>query len=192
VHRETGEEAWRLIKSSALRDPRRRDHDGRQRHRRHHGEQARRLVQRLLAEAGEVLASSDETLQRVAELCVPELADWCAISIPDDRGRLQTAAVAHSDPEKAAELRRVGERHPVSLDEPGGSARVFRDGTPQLVNEVSDEMIAAASRNGEQLDAVRSIGMRAALLVPMQAVERTIGVLNLVNAESGARSARRT
>jgi serine phosphatase RsbU (regulator of sigma subunit)/PAS domain-containing protein len=185
VHRETGEEAWRLIKSSAVRDSAGAitlvvsviaDITASKR---------AELVQRLLAEAGEVLAGSDETLQRVAELCVPELADLCAISVPDDHGRLQTAAVAHADPEQAAELQRIGERHPVSLDEPGGSARVFRDGTPQLVNAVSDEMIAAASRDEAQLAAVRSIGMRAALLVPMRAVERTIGVLNLVNAESG-------
>jgi serine phosphatase RsbU (regulator of sigma subunit) len=143
------------------------------------------LVQRLLAEAGEVLASSEDTLQRVAELCVPELADWCAISVPDDRGRLQTAAVAHSDPEEAALLRRVGERHPVSLDEPGGSARVFREGEPQLVNDVTDAMIAAAARDDEQLEALRGIGMRAALVVPMRTAERTIGVLSLVDAESG-------
>jgi PAS domain S-box-containing protein len=185
VDRETGEQAWRMIKSSAVRDSAGAitmvvsviaDITA--------GKRAE-LVQRLLAEAGEVLTGSGETLQRVAELCVPALADWCAISVPDDRGCLQTAAVAHSDPEKAAELRRVGERNPVSLDEPGGSARVFREGTPQLVNEVSDDMIAAASRDEEQLEALRGIGMRAALVVPMRAIERTIGVLSLVNAESG-------
>ena len=42
VHRETGEQAWRLIKCLGRARQRRRDHDGGQRHRRRHGEQARR------------------------------------------------------------------------------------------------------------------------------------------------------
>jgi serine phosphatase RsbU (regulator of sigma subunit)/PAS domain-containing protein len=153
VHRETGEWAWRLIKSSAVRD---------------RGgaitmvvsviaditaSKRAELVQRLLAEAGEVLATSDGTLQHVAELCVPELADWCAIRVPDNRGHLGTTAVTHPDPERVEVLRRIGDG-------------VFQEGKAQLVNDVG-------------------MGMRAALVVPMRAVERTIGVLNLVNAESG-------
>jgi PAS domain S-box-containing protein len=159
IHRETGEEAWRLIKSSAVRDSAGAitmvvsviaDVTASKR---------AELVQRLLAEAGEVLASSTEPLQRVAELCVPELADWCAISIPDDRGRLQTAAVANSAPDHAEVLGRAIEL--------GAAERVFREATPQLVNDVGGDVV------------------RAALLVPMRAVERTTGVLSLVHAESG-------
>ncbi len=155
VHRETGEQAWRLIKSSAVRDSAGAitmvvsviaDVTASKR---------AELVQRLLAEAGEVLASSTDALQRVAELCVPELADWCAISVPDDRGRLQTAAVARSHPERAELLLPA-------------AARVLNEATPLLVHD--EEQLA---------------GMRAALVVPMRAIERTTGVLSLVHAESG-------
>jgi PAS domain S-box-containing protein len=153
VDRESGEQGWRQIKSSAVRDSAGAitmvvsviaDATASKR---------AELVQRLLAEAGEALASSSDALQQVAELCVPELADWCAISTLDDRGRLQTAAVAPSDPERAEVLR--------DLDE-----RVFRDGTPQRADALSS-------------------GIRAALVVPMRAIERTTGVLSLVHAESG-------
>ena len=155
VHRETGEQAWRLIKSSAVRDSAGAitmvvsviaDVTASKR---------AELVQRLLAEAGEVLASSTDALQRVAELCVPELADWCAISIPDDRDRLQTAAVAPAHPERAELLLPAAER-------------VLDQATPLLVHD--EEQLA---------------GMRAALVVPMRAIERTTGVLSLVHAESG-------
>ena len=64
------------------------------------------LRERFLAEAGQALASSldyEETLQRVAQLAVPRLADWCAIELPDERGRLQQVALAHVDPGAASQ-----------------------------------------------------------------------------------------
>jgi PAS domain S-box-containing protein len=55
------------------------------------------LAQRLLAEASQVLSSSldyRETLQRVAELTVPGLADRCAVLLRNDDGELDPVAVA--------------------------------------------------------------------------------------------------
>ena len=52
-----------------------------------------------------MLASSldyEETLQRVAQLAVPGLADWCAVELPDERGGSQQVALAHVDPEQAS------------------------------------------------------------------------------------------
>ena len=57
-------------------------------------------TQRLLAEAGRVLAGSldyEETLRRVAWLAVPELADWCMVDVVGENG-LERVAVAHADP----------------------------------------------------------------------------------------------
>src|SRR5205807_621787 len=50
---------------------------------------SKRSLNRLsfLAEAGRLLASSldpDTTLDRIATLCVPQLADWCTIEILDE------------------------------------------------------------------------------------------------------------
>src|SRR5690242_8413957 len=109
VHRTTGEDRWRLVKSSPLRV---------------RGEllavsviedvteaKEAELRQRFLARAGEVLSSSldfEQTLQRVAELAVPELADWCGVDVLDERGLARQVAVAHVDPKKvefAHELR---------------------------------------------------------------------------------------
>ena len=69
-------------------------------------------TQRLLAEAGRVLAGSldyEETLHKVAWLAVPALADWCTVDVVGDHG-LERVAVAHADPaqaELAAQLRGV-------------------------------------------------------------------------------------
>jgi PAS domain S-box-containing protein len=59
------------------------------------------LAQRLLAEAGQALSSSLDyglTLQQVAELAVPGLADCCAVAMPGEGEELELVAFAHRDP----------------------------------------------------------------------------------------------
>lgn len=54
----------------------------------------------FLARAGAVLAESlavGPTLDRVARLAVPELADWCAVNLVGEDGGLEQVAVAHQD-----------------------------------------------------------------------------------------------
>ena len=186
-HRRTGEERWRLTKASAVRD-----RDGRPRLAVNIIEdvtEARRgeLRNRFLAEAGAVLASSldyEETLARVAQLAVPALADWCGVSMPDERGFLRSVAVAHVDPAKVAFAREYNARYPTRVDDPAGAARVMREQRSQVVNEIPDELLEQAVPDPEQLTAVRAIGMRSVLIVPMVAAGKAIGTISLVNAES--------
>ena len=48
-------------------------------------------------------------------------------------------------------------------------------------------MLAASAVDAEYLRIIREIGIRSAILVPLIAHERTLGVLTLVVAESGRR-----
>ena len=114
INRDTGEQRWRLVKAAPLRL--------------HSGELLAVSViedvtevkeaeqrQRFLAQAGETLASSldyGETLQGVAQLAVPVLADWCAVDVIDASGRLDQVAVAHVDPEKVAFALEYRRSHP--------------------------------------------------------------------------------
>ena len=148
------------------------------------------LTQRMLARAGELLSSSldyERTLQQVAELAVPELADWCTVSLPDAHGFLRAVAVAHVDAEKVAFARSIGERYPTPLDAPTGAAQVVRDGVPQVVNDVTDEMLAAAAQDEEHLALLRGVGLRGGLVVPMASGGAIVGALTLISAESGRR-----
>ena len=98
-------------------------------------------IMRSLREFAEQQAESVQEAQReqFATLTLNTAVELTASAISEMN-------VSGAPEEQAIALRdAIGERHPVSLDEPGGSARVFRDGTPQLLNAVSDEVIAAAS-----------------------------------------------
>lgn len=147
------------------------------------------LAQRLLAEAGKELSSSldhEQTLQRVAQLAVPELADWCGVSMRGESELLQSVAVAHVDPAKVALAREFGERYPARLSDPTGAAEVIRTGQAQLVAEISADLLERAELAPEQLALVRDLQMRSVIIAPLVLAGRApIGALSLVMAESG-------
>ena len=140
------------------------------------------LAQRLLARASDVLASSldyEQTLQRVAEVAVPSLADWCGVDLPGRGGLVQPVAVAHVDPEKVALARRLRARYPVRLDEPGGIAQVMRGGDSQIVSDIPDEALAAYARDPEHLEMLRAVGLASIMIVPLRAGGETLGAMTL-------------
>lgn len=147
------------------------------------------LAQRLLAEAGKELASSldyQQTLRRVARLAVPELADWCGVSIRGPGDALQQVAVAHTDPAKVALAREFGQRYPTRVDSAGGAARVLRTGRAEFVPMITDDLLAGMRLTPEQLRLVRDLGMRSVVIVPLAIPGRApFGTLTLVMAESG-------
>jgi len=143
-----------------------------------------------LARASEILGSSldyRETLNELARLVVPELADWCAVEIANDDGTLEQLAVAHVDPEKARWGRELNRRYPPRREESTGAYNVLRTGKPEIYPEITDEMLAASAIDDEHLAASRSLGIRSALIVPLSARDRVLGVLTLITSDSGRR-----
>jgi GAF domain-containing protein len=141
----------------------------------------------FLAEASQELADSldyEATLKKVAELAVPHLADWCAISLEQD-GVLRTLAVAHSDPAKVALARELQERYPSEPD--SASYRVLRSGESLLVAEVTDEMLVAAAKDEDHLRMIRDLKLRSGLTVALRARGRAFGVISWINGEDGRR-----
>jgi PAS domain S-box-containing protein len=189
IDRRTGEERWRVVKATAV--------QGRP------GEprlavnviedvtdvKRAELGQRFLAEASAVLASEldyEQTLAQIAELAVPALADWCAVTLPEGDW-LRTVAVAHVDPAKVAFAREYQKRYPTPASAPTGEPQVLRDGSSQLIGPVTDELLEREVPDPEQRAALAGLGMRWVMLVPMIAGPRIIGVISFVSAESGRR-----
>jgi serine phosphatase RsbU (regulator of sigma subunit) len=154
-------------------------------------EEARRQSARLLflADASSELASSldyEATLGNVAQLAVPNFADWCAIDLVVD-GRLNRLAVEHVDPDKIRLARELAEKYPPAPDAENGAWAVMRTGVSQLIPEVTDEMLVRLTVDEEQLRLARELGLRSALTVPLIARDRVLGVLTWVSAESDVR-----
>ena len=132
----------------------------------------RTLRERLsfLDEATALLTSSLEletTLERLASLAVPQLADWCAINVlVEETGEIEQLVVAHQDPERkrwAEEMRTRTVQVRID-DEFDLTARVIRTGEPVFLREVPQELLdeaaardpVAARRSGRSRFAARS------------------------------------
>lgn len=148
------------------------------------------VARQFLTDASAVLASSldyEQTLQQVAMLAVPEIADWCSVDIWTPQTReIQQLAVAHVDPEKvkwALELREV---YPPDPDGLTGLPNVLRTGKSELYPHIPEEALIAGAKDEQHLEVMRQIGFRSVLIVPIVARERTLGAITLVTTnESG-------
>ena len=147
---------------------------------------ARAWQQQFLVAASLELARSldyRETLSNVANLAVPDLADWCAVTLLRD-GTLATVAVAHEDPAKVAWAWELQERYPADMNSPTGPANVIRTGSSELYPQITDDMLRAGARDAEHLRLSRDLALRSAILAPLTARGRTLGVLTLLRSES--------
>jgi serine phosphatase RsbU (regulator of sigma subunit) len=143
----------------------------------------------FLAEAGLLLDSPMSVVERLrglADLVVPVIADWCAVTLVEE-DRVDQVAVAHRDPEKVAFVRELQDRYPPDPDTPGGAIRVARTGVASHFAEVTDELLEQVAWDETHLALIRSIGLRSAMTLPLLVRGRSLGSLTLAMAESQRR-----
>jgi signal transduction histidine kinase len=144
----------------------------------------------FLAEASRLLGSSldyESTLRTVARLAVPSLGDGCVVDVLDDDGTLRRVAVAGLDPAREAVARQVMTRYPPDPGGPHPLTQALQSGETQVVNDISDAMVAAVARDAEHLAMAQSLGLRAALVAPLIARGRTLGAISFVWTRRGRR-----
>jgi serine phosphatase RsbU (regulator of sigma subunit)/PAS domain-containing protein len=142
----------------------------------------------FLARSGSILDASldyEETLRSVAQIAVPEIADWCVVSILDDSGDLHEVAAAHADSAQRELVRELRRRFPPDPDSTTGAVGVARSGRTQYVREITEEVLVAGIPDAEQLALVRRLGLRSVVIAALKARGRLFGTLTLANAESG-------
>ncbi len=146
-------------------------------------ERASRERLTFLADASALLAGSldeHETLDQLAHLVVPRLADCCVVHLRDDDGRLRQAALRHRDPEGLAAMRALLAALPVDLDMPYGAGAVVATGATQLFPTIPDEVLVTSARGDDALlAALRDLHVDTGLITPLTARGRTIGAMTL-------------
>jgi two-component system, NarL family, sensor histidine kinase BarA len=146
--------------------------------------------QRFLAEASEVLASSldyEATLEKVGELAVREIADWCAIDVLGADGNIRRLTVAHPDPEKRKLAMELAERYPEDPAADRGVGHVLRTGEPELVPDIPPGLLEEVAQDEEHLRILRELGLLSYMVVPFKGRQGVLGALTLIGAESGWR-----
>ena len=141
----------------------------------------------FLAQASAVLGASldfSSTLQRVAELAVPEIADWCAAFVSDEQGKVERIAVAHRDPARVALATEFHTKYPPTHATGSAIARAIESGETQFFPEITEEWLREKVPDPERLRLILELNMRSVLVVPMASRDRVLGALVLVMAES--------
>jgi PAS domain S-box-containing protein len=142
-------------------------------------------AQRLLAEAGAVLDRSLDphaTLQAITELTVPDLCELCVIDLVDEDGVPSGAvAAAAEDPKLASSLQQLRDRYPIDPEGNHPVARVLRTGEPELLPELTDDVLQAIAQGEEHLEFMRRFRYRSAAVAPLRARRRTLGVLSVLH-----------
>ena len=190
VTKATGEVRWSVTKATPVRDE--------------HGAvmlavniiedvtEARRAErqQRFLSAASMLVSSSldiDVTLDKVAGAAVPELADWCCVDVPDERGIVRRAALGAGDADRDA-LERICDALSMDPDDPGSPAHVLRTGSGVVIGDFdAAAALAWAGGDEERAAVLRASGTRSAMVVPMVAGDRAIGIVTLGTSHSARR-----
>ncbi|MGH7541822.1 MAG: GAF domain-containing sensor histidine kinase [Gemmatimonadota bacterium] len=136
----------------------------------------------FLADAGRVLVSSldyDTTLNAVARLAIPTLADFCTVFVVEEGREARRVALAHREPEVEIRLRELLPQYPGPKNPRSLSYRVLETGQPVVLRHMSldvvDEMYERAP---EIADYVRSLMPRSAMSLPLRVRDQVLGALN--------------
>ena len=142
----------------------------------------------LLAEASTQLASTldiDETLQRLADLAVPGLADWVVVILVDGTRRITRTVLRHRAGQESL-LARYADLLPTAVTERSGTRRVLADGDPILVADANASPWRSSVTSPEMREVVSELGLASVMHVPLMARRRQIlGTMTFVSGPSG-------
>jgi PAS domain S-box-containing protein len=125
----------------------------------------------------------DALLTAVAKLSIPELADWSAVDVRDDRAVRRTY-VAHRDPGSALLADELQQFRPWQDD---AAWQELAAGRSLFFPDITDELLRTRTISREHYDVIRRIGLRSAIAVPLRVRDETVAVMSFGTAESGRR-----
>ena len=143
---------------------------------------------KLLAEASHRLASSLDyatTVQDIASVVVPSLADWCVVDVTYDNDSGQQVVLVHADAQKGERARELVRRLALLPQPLFRAARVVREQRSILYAELPEATSMVLKADAELEAMVNEVGLSSYLCVPLEARGRSIGVLSLVRGFSG-------
>jgi PAS domain S-box-containing protein len=143
----------------------------------------------ILSDAGQLFASSldvDRTLQAVARLIVPALADICIIDLLEG-ANVERRVVQFADDGKQAVLAGKMKDFAPRADWRTPSARAIFASDTTLLPEITETTRDRLAHDDVHAAVLRAAGLRSMVAVPLVANGRTLGALTWIAAESERR-----
>ena len=140
---------------------------------------------RFLAEASSVLARSldyEATVQRVADLLVPRIADWCGIDVLEPDGSTRPITSRMDDSELEQFLLDLRARYRQREDQSEGTRAVLDDNRSVLIRDATGPPQVPLTKDEGVL--YERLGATSYMIVPLIARGRTLGVVTLISRRS--------
>lgn len=144
--------------------------------------------ERLLLEAGAALSASldaRQLLQAVADVTVPTLGDYCIVyaRIDGEVGAMECVGVAHADHSRRDLIEQLRLRSQAPrADSP--IAQVIRSGRSLIVPDVTSDILTGTLSDDRYAELLLLLGIRSAMIVPLQARGKVLGAMIFVTAEN--------
>jgi PAS domain S-box-containing protein len=148
-------------------------------------------AQAFLAQASAALESSLDparTLQTIAELAVPLLGELCILDLPRPDGRLGDSIAASVHPGVAERLCEIRRRWPLDPDGSHPVAQVLRTGRVLVVPDLDRAgALDPVAQSDEHRSFALEAGYRCAVVLPLVARRRTLGIMSLLHVRADLR-----
>ena len=129
---------------------------------------------RMLARA----AGVGESVERLAEMVVPRLADLCVLDLVGEHG-MERVVARHGDPERQPFVDALRAWAPPYRDLPAPARTALAEGRTRWFTAGDEEQLAAMARSPEEVAAARALELISLIAVPMIAEGRALGVMTL-------------
>jgi PAS domain S-box-containing protein len=122
----------------------------------------------------------ETTLETLARLTVPYMADGCMVDILEQDGSIRRAASASAEPADEAVLAEL-RQHEIKLDGPHPIAQVMRTAKTEIVHHVSESFFKQISETTEYYEALHNWPARSVAIVPLKVRGQMLGTLSLAS-----------
>ncbi|MCZ2811681.1 SpoIIE family protein phosphatase [Modestobacter sp. VKM Ac-2979] len=146
--------------------------------------------EQLLSRITEDLSATldgDEAAQRLAQLVVPAVADWCVVTGSEDdraagsRRGMRTASCWHTDPDRRDTTSAYAEAWLSSLDDDSILVRALTSGQMQLVDSGATAQVLPMITAGPVRDLLADLAPEAVAVLPLPGRDGPVGLLTLAN-----------
>ncbi|SCE57960.1 GAF domain-containing SpoIIE family protein phosphatase [Streptomyces sp. OspMP-M43] len=154
-------------------------------------EKVQRALDRLtlLINAAEALSSTLEVEQGLRRLCrtlIPGLADWCAVDLLDDRGRLRRLVVEHREADMTSPGLDEGLLPPVEGSEAAVAHALLGVG-PVLLTDIPQPKAQDDALSARERELFERLATDTVIVAPLRARRQVLGALTLARSRREAR-----
>ena len=147
----------------------------------------------LISNLGAALAHSPDytrVLSAVGSVVVPAMADLCVVELLE-HGVLAPVHASGTDRRAVSAIEDLYRRYPADAESPQPRGRALESGEALLIVDATEDGLGAGTVGEGYRHAVKALGLRSAMLAPLVARDRVIGVITLATLPPGRTYAKR-